>query len=184
MKLNKMNISIVNAGDFTMVKRLRYKFTGSMRVADVLMEDGTPFGTVKNGELEFQFPVCVGVRISSSLNSPGFELIMAIYRATLSSRDGEIICVLERIFEITPEHESLIQKQIKMEGDKPLGSYGGNFLQLFKEVIGKNLVVDVNIVDNEGRTALDYARQKKHNDIIELLLHSGAEEGKSIMQIK
>ena len=44
---SELNISLVKDGESYKVKRLGYKFTGSMRVADVRMEDGRPFGTIE-----------------------------------------------------------------------------------------------------------------------------------------
>jgi len=117
---SELNISLVKDGESYKVKRLGYKFTGSMRVADVRMEDGRPFGTMINGELEFQFPVFISFNLGSSITNG--KVGMADYKATLSSKEGNTICVLERIYEIAPEYEFLTMNQITMEGGMPDGT--------------------------------------------------------------
>src|SRR3990172_5115408 len=113
---SELNISLVKSDASIKVKRLGYKFAGSLRVVDVLMETGEPFGIMKNGEIQFEFPVFISFMPTGSLNNPSGDLGMAAYKAMLRTNKGKVICILERINTLSAEYKSLTMQNIEMEG--------------------------------------------------------------------
>lgn len=133
---NVITINLVKVNNSIKVKSLGYKFESSMEVKDLQMKDGEPFGTYKNGVLNFQFFVIYSpmLDIMSNTTHHKGKLQMLPYNATVSSKDGEIICNLKRISEKEMEHEYMLEE---MHGATMIGGYadGADLLNKYSFVL-------------------------------------------------
>ena len=119
---NEIIVRLVKVDNSIKVKSLGYKFDSSMEVKELKMEDGNPFGTYKNGVLNFQFFVIYSPMLDVLSNTTHHKgkLQMLPYNATVSSTDGKIICKLKRISENEMAHEYMLED---MHGASMIGGY-------------------------------------------------------------
>ena len=119
---NEIIVRLVKVDNSIKVKSLGYKFDSSMEVKELKMEDGNPFGTYKNGVLNFQFFVIYSPMLDLQSNTTHHKgkLQMLPYDATVTSTEGIIICKLKLLSENEMAHEYMLED---MHGASMIGGY-------------------------------------------------------------
>ena len=119
---NEITIRLVKVDNSIKVKSLGYKFDSSMEVKELQMKDDNPFGTYKNGILNFQFFVIYSPMLDLQSNTTHHKgkLQMLPYDATVTSTEGIIICKLKLLSENEMAHEYMLED---MHGASMIGGY-------------------------------------------------------------
>lgn len=98
---------VKDEGGTTKVAYVGYHFEASLRVGQVLLESGKPFGNMEKGKLIFQFPIFLSFSPNPSLlTAAGGKVNIIYYRAEISQKSaGDLLCVLTQIKEPDKQYE-------------------------------------------------------------------------------